>query len=463
MRQLLQLVTGAFVGMMFLVGLGAVASTPDELPADCVLLEDLEVAVCPLDTTTTSTTTTTSPGSSTTLPPTTTTTVPAATTTLAPTTTSTLPSTTTTTTEPPSSIELTNDLVITEDETRSNFTIDANGHEILIDGADITWTNFEVRDAARVMWYNNCGVANLSDGLIVNSGITDQLGFYPLHWHLCGDTTRGSVVEDVTVEGGRHHAFVPHGSNGITFSNITALDTVEAAFWWDPPGSNDCTTRRRFCTADNSNDIIVDGLLVDGVVDEDGPNERNQEGVVLGAGSGNVMRNSRVVNVSGRRNCAAYVWNEAANQNVGGNVWTFEDNHGESDCFGIFVWQNDGNLHEVTGFTGDGISHGAYKNFYHYENVDVPEVVVHAAGWTMVDSHAGDVILRRHKADDPVEWANVTLSSLTVKDRGESGDVGIPFVVDGTNLACSEVEWVDPHPDTQVSLNGQECVNPAGG
>ena len=67
---------------------------------------------------------------------------------------------------------------------------------------------------------------------------TDRvIGRYPLHFHHDGDGSRGSVVDGVVVHKSLNHAFVPHASNGITFTDTIAFDIGHSAYWWDPDTS----------------------------------------------------------------------------------------------------------------------------------------------------------------------------------------------------------------------------------
>ena len=335
-------------------------------------------------------------------------------------------------------------------------TINANGHAILIDGADITWQNVTVNDAERIMWHGECGVTNFDGVTINNSGTENVLGAYALHWHMCGDSTRGSVINDTHVVNSNFRAFVPHASHGITITNSSATNTTGEAVWWDRPGTNDECRFNKFCTADNTNDLVIDNLLVDGVNRPEGVRGFRMSGVVLGAGSGNVIRNSHVTGVDGSKDCSAYHWPEFASSNVGGSVWVFENNTGDSACHGIFVWQNEsGTVHTIDGFTGGGIEHGAYRNVYHYQNVNVPYTKVVAVSWSMADSHAGHVSIHNGNAAGDVTFTNVTIDSITVDDAADEDPVR--FIVNGTNITCGDIVWVSSHPQTQVVIDGSIC------
>ena len=62
----------------------------------------------------------------------------------------------------------------------------------------------------------------------------DETGRYGIHFHHNGEASRGSLVEGVVVRDAGNHAFVPHGSHGITFRDTIAFNTLNAAYWWDP-------------------------------------------------------------------------------------------------------------------------------------------------------------------------------------------------------------------------------------
>jgi len=366
------------------------------------------------------------------------------------------------------SMELTGDLVVDGTEHQlygTNFgprRLEGNGYQILVvnDGT-LDWNGVAVTNVSRIMFTDGAGPSTLRNMTIEGSG-RPELGFYPLHWHLNGDTTRGTLVENVTIRNSQNRAFVPHGSHGISFIDTRAEGIAGPAFWWDPPGTTDCGTFPKFCTTDNSNDILVDGMVVDGVTNAPGDLRGYRlAGYVLGAGSGNVIRNSAAYNVnpSHVKDCSGFTWPEGANQNVGGNVWVFENNHGESRCHGIFVWQNDSNHHVIDGFTGGGIDHGAYGNNYEYRNVDVPYVEIHARGWVMVDSHAGHTVAWKHVGANgkEVRFINVTFDSFTVNNATNGGTVSGVYILDGSNLDCEDIIYQLMVPGTRVIIDGVGC------
>lgn len=359
---------------------------------------------------------------------------------------------------------------------RPGVTVNGNGFQIMfMDGGNAdfqgsetsTWSgngskqnlnrDIVFKNLRRIMFHQGAGKSTLRYFSVVDSGGA-ALGDYPIHFHLNGNTTRGTLVEGVVVLNGKHHAFVPHGSHGITFRDTIAKNTRGEAYWWDPADTN-CSHRDvSQCTMNNSNDIVYDHALADGVFNGPGDNRGFQLNAFrLGAGSGNKVFDSAAINVkpSHKDVCSGFHWPADANQNKGGNVWLFRNNHGESDCNGIYVWQNDGNHHIVDGFSGGGIEHGAYGNNYEYRNVNVPFLIIHATQWKISNSSIGVIEVRDHVAAGEVTLTNVSGTKVVLNDG--HGDVGAHLIFSGSNLTCSDVDWADPHPDTQVVIDGQSC------
>jgi len=362
---------------------------------------------------------------------------------------------------------------------RGGVDLEGNGHEIVfISGgrADFqgtpvfTWSgdgsnanlerDINFRNLRRIIHTNNAGASIMKFFTVSDSG-TPTLGDYPLHWHLNGDSTRGTIVEGVVVVNGAHHAFVPHGSHGITFKDVIAKNIRDDAFWWDSPGTNDCSTHNKFCTMDNSNDILVIHALVDGVYElsSNSASFHRVTGFVLGAGSGNLIRDSLVRDIKGGQNCSGFHWPGGANQNVGGNVWTAQNLRTiDDDCHGIAVWQNDGNQHIIDGFVGGGIDHGAYVNHYDYRNVDVPYLRVHALGWSISASSVGDVRVRRHSLPGgPVTFTNVQIASCTIGNVNASAQNPGTYILNNTNMSCADIVYDSVVPGTRVIIDGKEC------
>lgn len=326
---------------------------------------------------------------------------------------------------------------------------------------DIVFNNMR-----RIMFHHGAGKSTLRYFTISNSGTPGVLGDYPLHFHLNKNSTRGTLVEGVVVVNGRNHAFVPHGSHGITFRDTIAWNTSDTAYWWDQAGTNvssaddrRCPEEDKYCTTDNSNDITYDHALAYDVEPRAGDHGHRVSGFVLRSGSGNVIKNSAATKIRGGADCAGYHWPEDANKNVGGNVWVFENNRSSSsDCHGIFVWQNDGNNHVVRNFTGDAIDHGAYGNSYHYINANVPYVEVHASGWKMTGGHATAVRAAPGRFEGTITFTDIVIGSFTI-DNAESEE-RISYRLNNTGISCGEIVYRSVRADTRVWVNNNPCSIP---
>jgi G8 domain len=186
------------------------------------------------------------------------------------------------------------------------------------------------------------------------------VGRYPLHFHMAGNGSRGSVVSDVVVRDSGGHAFVTHLSNGVTYRDCISHDTMEDAYWWDPP------------TEENpepppTDDVVYDRCVASLVRHEPEFRGYRLAGFFLGAGSGNVVKDCVAVGVRGSADACGFIWPEGSE-----GIWVFHDNVAHNNTeHGIFTWQNTGKPHLIERFvayhnTRAGISHGAYNNGYEY-------------------------------------------------------------------------------------------------
>ncbi|MFG3051539.1 hypothetical protein ACGFZP_11420 [Kitasatospora sp. NPDC048239] len=186
------------------------------------------------------------------------------------------------------------------------------------------------------------------------------LGRYGLHFHMLGDTTRGTVVEGVVVRDAGNHAFVPHASHGITFRSCISHDTWEDAYWWDGP--LDTRTPQR-----PSDDIVYESCVASRTVLEPAPRAYRLTGFNLGAGTGGKALDCVAVGVQGATGASGYEWPENSE-----GVWTFRRCLAHNNLQdGVFVWLNAQHHHVVTEFAayhngGWGIEHGAYLNDFDY-------------------------------------------------------------------------------------------------
>jgi hypothetical protein len=273
--------------------------------------------------------------------------------------------------------------------------------------------------------HNGAGVQSLKHFALVNCGTVGVLGDYPLHFHLNGETSRGSTVTGVVVEGGKNHAFVPHGSHGITFTDTVAYNTENLAYWWDPPLSNNNTF-----DPNDSDDITFDhclAILVPGTMSR-------LDGFHLGRGVGNICTGSAATCVQGGNEASGFQWPE-----VGIGLWTFTNcvSH-NNKTFGIFTWQNSNLLHVIAAFKAyrngvGGIKHGAYGNFYHYLDIvlsDQPTALLaHAVTRSHVDFPNerlifenvltnGPLVVSKHNTSGilPTFYRNCTFTGVTYQE-----------------------------------------------
>jgi hypothetical protein len=356
---------------------------------------------------------------------------------------------------------------------RPGVNVNGNGYQIMfMDGgrADFqgtktfTWSgngsnanlsrDINFRNLRRIMFHEGAGKSTLRYFTIRDSG-TSKLGDYSLHFHLNGNSTRGTLVEGVVVVGSKHHSFVPHGSHGITFRDTIAKDGRCEAYWWDPPEFQSTNQ------GNNSNDTVYEHALADGVTNCPGDDRGFRLAAFeLGAGKGNTVRNSVARNVkpSHAKDCAGFKWPELSDKQP--SSWTFTNNASyESKCNGIFVWQNDSEEHIVNGFTGDdGIDHGAYRNRYEYRNVDVPYAEIHAVGWSVTGGRIGRVTAFKHNlSGDPVRFVDVAIDSFIVNNAEDNGTTPATYVLSNTGLSCANVVYQSVVPGTKVVIEGNEC------
>lgn len=215
---------------------------------------------------------------------------------------------------------------------------------------------------------------------VLNSGVAGVLTMYPIHFHLLYDFSRGSLLEGVVVEGGKNHAFVPHGSHGITQLGCVAYNIISPAYWWDPPPDSEILTN-------DSTDIIWDDCLA--MLVHAGSNEGNSRtaGFSLGAGKNVRCNRSVAVCVQGNPGASAhhnrqrsgFHWPEGSSvsptMKAAGTrtPWEFHDCVGHNNVDnGLLVWQNArAEIHEINDFVAfhngfSAIFHGSYINRYFY-------------------------------------------------------------------------------------------------
>jgi len=192
------------------------------------------------------------------------------------------------------------------------------------------------------------------------------------------DYCAGSEVTGTVVQSAGSHAFVPHHSDQIAFTDDIAFRIRGSAFWWDlgdvghPEVEESATTNYTMwnhCLAAN-----VYGL---------GPNPQDVLGsaqtaaFTLGLGTGNMLVDSVAVgNTGSELTSSGFEWNEHSNgiNSLEDNVWAFQDNVSHNNMgLGAYIWENDTRHHVLDHFiayrnANAGVLHGAYGNSYVVQN-----------------------------------------------------------------------------------------------
>jgi hypothetical protein len=213
------------------------------------------------------------------------------------------------------------------------------------------------------------------------------------------------VIEGVVVSHTGNHAFVPHESHGVSFTDCISYDTFDEAYWWDEE--------------DSTHDVSWIGCVAAHVrVDPDFRGFR-LTGFLLGRGQNVSAVGCVAVGVLGNEESSGFRWPELPNGTEG--VWDFRNcvAHNNSRN-GIFTWQNTSQPgHVIDGFTAyrngfAGIDHGAYENKYRYQRT------------TLFENNLGVLCHADSKAaagpDDGLVFADINIIAL---------DVGIELT--GTN------------------------------
>ena len=321
-------------------------------------------------------------------------------------------------------------------------------------------------------FHDSAGIQSLSDVKFLNCGTTGVLGNYPVHFHLLGDNSRGSLCERVVVEGGKNHVFVPHGSHGIDFIGCAAVNTVDDAFWWDAPTA-------RTHTANNSKDTSWDHCLVLGLTSSIHGTRIRLSAFRLEAGTGNRAVHCVAAGIDGGTSgnqCNGFHWPESANNNVGGTVWDFHHNSvHNSRAVGFFSWQNDAqfdptHIHEVLDLVAyncvmAGVDHGAYVNKYHWRRM-----VLGPGVGRSIRSHAaplsidGDILfedfvstapfeIRKHRVNSSsFVIVRGSVPSVIVAETNESDGNAGRYRFEDTGLVPAEFTFSTVHPQSVYKI-----------
>jgi hypothetical protein len=205
------------------------------------------------------------------------------------------------------------------------------------------------------------------------------MGRYPLHFHHNGAGSAGSVVENVVVQQSGHRAFVPHASDGITFTGTIAHDVFDEAYWWDRRDTSGGLGHKAVWERP-SNDISYVRAIASNVKADPSFRGFRLAGFELGHGNNLSITGSVAVGVQGNHSASGFSWPEGVAKESGdptiGDHWHFADNVGHNNkVHGIFTWQNtDDPRHviqdSVLYHNGvGGIDHGAYSNAYRYQDL----------------------------------------------------------------------------------------------
>jgi hypothetical protein len=245
----------------------------------------------------------------------------------------------------------------------------------------------------------------------LEGGTEGVLGRYPLHFHMAGDGSRGSIVEGNVVRDSGNRAFVPHSSHGITLRDNVAYDVMDTPYWWDVgEATHDSLWEHNFA----------------GVVDADPQSNEHPvlSGFVLGEGAGNVARGNAAAGILGNTNCSGFHWPSKAD-----GIWEFAGNVAHNvKCSGIFVWQNTPDVHVITDFVAyrnalAGVDHGAYDNSYVYQ-----DLYLFQNGSYGIELHAFSKGLNAGQSRQTWSCVTVVDSPVAVSIEKANVDDGLPVL-----------------------------------
>lgn len=201
------------------------------------------------------------------------------------------------------------------------------------------------------------------------NNLIENLGRYPVHFHMNGDNSNGSLVDGVVIRNFGAHAQVSHDSNGITWRDGIMYDGYGTANWWDSAAEVDrcvgCPRPAEPRGLQILHNIAANLKAV--------PTFRGYtlSGFFVGRQDGNVWRDNVATGVQGNETCSGFSWPEFSHgvANFAGNNVAHNNN-----CTGLFAWQNDSLPHVIRDFVAyhnrfTGILHGAYLNLYVYQDV----------------------------------------------------------------------------------------------
>lgn len=313
-----------------------------------------------------------------------------------------------------------------------------------------------IQNVTRIMFHESEGIENiqiLKWLRVLNSGVAGKLGFYAIHFHLLGESARGSIVEEVVVEGPKFRSFVPHGSHGITIRGSVAYNSEKEALWWDEPSA-------RGNTDHESNDTLTDRLFA---------LSSTQSGTAIGLPPG--LNNRCIDSAAAGGNKLGLFW-----MHQGRNVWELERfiaHNLTSDQGSIRAWQNDGELHQSNDLTifnsVYGLLHGAYNNQFQWGRLLIQGVMLKGES-AAVQRNAlnkstgpvkytdiltdGRLLVAPHKGS-PGGWSEFIRCTFTEVRYSETislGDAGSWFRFIDCGLTPSDFIFTKVHPTTKIEI-----------
>lgn len=222
------------------------------------------------------------------------------------------------------------------------------------------------------------------------------LGRYGLHFHHMMDASRGSLVQGTVIRDAATHAYVSHASYGITYRDTVAFDVFKEAYWWDDFNGAD--------PMENSFDIAYEHALAARVQGFGSEDSRLAGFALLWGNNGvnqpsNSVRDSVAVGVvGGSKNSSGFKWPGSV------GIWQYTDNVAHNnEQLGIFTWDNSSDAfgHDIVRYraynNGEaGILHGAYRNAYNYQDIQL-----------IGPSRVGVMMLANPSDQRDVVWRNV--------------------------------------------------------
>lgn len=238
--------------------------------------------------------------------------------------------------------------------------------------------------------------------LLPNGDLNEWNGRYPVHFHVNGDYSNGSILDGLVLRDSGAHGPVFHDSNGIALLNTVMHGILGSAVTWDSRASG-CTT-----CAEPRNLTIV-GNITSRLRFIPAHRGALLTGYFIGAQDGHIYRGNVAVGTQGVATASGANWPEATHAVAvfdAGNVV----HNTRTTC--LYNWQNDARRHDIMQLIifhcPRGIVHGAYANAYEFTDVTT-------AGQLGIELHAMSLEPRIGR---PQRW---------VRFSGDAG--GTPCVV----------------------------------